>query len=275
MELRIVADLFNRAQVEQIAVTNVCRPASDGGNIDAEWFAALIAMLEAVEHQAKLMLGRCFKRVVPAEIKEWQKANPGVGLHLLARLLGDPYIATPHYWQGKGANRVLMVEEPRPRTVGQLWQLAGHGAPARRTKGMTADELAAQGNPRLKMLVHLIAEACMKTTGGSYVPTKGKNAGKTITPGRSPYRDVYEAAKAAVADKAHTVECVRCGPSGKPAQPGSPWNPGHQDAHALRIVGKEILRDLWLISRTTSPPPRPERTPYATRGGESSEGKQR
>lgn len=35
---------------------------------------------------------------------------------------------------------------------------------------------------------------------------------------------------------------------GKPAQPGTPWNPGHQHAHALRVTGKEILRDLWSIS---------------------------
>ncbi len=54
--------------------------------------------------------------------------------------------------------------------------------------------------------------------------------------------------KEAVADKTHTVECVRCGPSGKPAQPGSPWSKGHQHAHALRVVGKEILRDLWVVS---------------------------
>lgn len=62
------------------------------------------------------------------------------------------------------------------------------------------------------------------------------------------YRQFYDWARAVAADKVHAVECVRCGPSGKPAQPGTPWNPGHQHAHALRIVGKELLRDLWLAS---------------------------
>ena len=95
---------------------------------------------------------------------------------------------------------------------------------------MTAEQLAAQGSPMLKMLVHLNAESCMKTMS-------------------SPYRLVYERVRQDVTDKVHTVECVRCGPSGKPAQPGAPWSPGHQHAHALRIVGKEILRDLWTVAQ--------------------------
>jgi hypothetical protein len=62
---------------------------------------------------------------------------------------------------------------------------------------------------------------------------------------RSPYRAIYDARRAATADRVHETPCVRCGPSGKPAQPGTPWSAGHQLADALRIVSKEILKDLW------------------------------
>ena len=94
---------------------------------------------------------------------------------------------------------------------------------------MTAEQVAAQGSPMLKMLVHLNAEACMKQMS-------------------SPFRPVYEQARLDVADKTHSVECVRCGPSGKPAEVGSTWNAGHHHAHALRITGKEILKDLWIVA---------------------------
>ena len=232
VELRMAADLFDRAQLERIAVGNLIRSPLQGGNIDPIFFGEHLARLEVVEHQARLMMRRTYKRIVPPELRAWQKASRGVGDDLFARLLGhlgDPYIATPHYWEGTGKKRTLMVEEPRVRTIGQLWQYAGHGDPHRRkTKGMTAEEAFALGSPMVKMLVHLNAEACMKQPAGSH------------------YREVYVATRAKVLDKVHSTACVRCGPSGKPAAEGSPWSLGHQHAHALRIVGKELLRDMWL-----------------------------
>jgi len=232
MELRIFADLFDRAQEERKAVANICRRPEEGGNVDPSLFAAHLDALERLEHEARLMLRRCYRRVVPPEIRAWQKSQVGIGEDSIARVLGhlgDPYIATRHYWQGTGAKRELMVEPPVARTVAQLWQYAGHGKPGKAPKGATAEQMFALGNPKVKMLLHLQAEWCMKQQGH--------------------YRDVYTATRDAVADKTHTVDCVRCGPSGKPALVGSPWAPGHQHAHALRIVGKTILRDLWLIRR--------------------------
>lgn len=232
-ELRIAADLFDRSQQERIATANIIRRPAEGGNIDPMFFQAHLERLEETEHQARLLLRRTYRRVVPAELRQWQKESKGVGEDLLARLLGhlgDPYVAIPHYWEGTGANRQLMVEPPRVRTISQLWQYAGHGdASRRKVRGMTAEEAFGLGSPRVKMILHLNAEACMKQSDGSH------------------YRDVYTATRAKVADKVHTAECIRCGPSGKPAQPGTTWNPGHQHAHALRIVGKELLRDMWLV----------------------------
>lgn len=223
VELRICADLLHRAQQERIAVGNLLRTS------DRDLFGPHLAQLEATEHAARLMLRRCYRRVVPASLKALQKAEPGLGEDSFARILGhlgDPYVATPHWWEGTGTNRTLMVGEPYVRTIGQLWQFCGHGAPGRVTKGMTAEQFASLGNPTLKMLVHLQAEFCMKQKGR--------------------YRALYDTVRATVADKTHTTPCVRCGPSGKPAQDGTLWSAGHQHAHALRLLGKEILRDMWL-----------------------------
>jgi hypothetical protein len=203
-------------------------------------FAKHIEAMERTEHECSLMLARCYRRVVPAAIRQWQQDTPGIGEALLARLLGHlghPVLAMPHHWQGKGTDRQLVADVPCERTVSQLWQYCGHGDPARRiAKGMSAEDLAAIGSPRLKMLVHLNAEACMKCVG-------------TTRSRRSPYRDVYEARRLVTADRVHAAPCVRCGPSGRPAAEGSPWSAAHQHADALRIVGKEILRDLWRVSR--------------------------
>jgi hypothetical protein len=64
-----------------------------------------------------------------------------------------------------------------------------------------------------------------------------------------PYRRVYEARRRVTLNRVHAEPCVRCGPSGHPAQAGSPWSDAHRHADALRIVGKAILRDLWLAAR--------------------------
>lgn len=227
LELRIWAEMFNDAQQARIAAVN----RAERGGVSPDVYAAYTDALAQAEHVCALAMRRCYRRVVPTAVREWQTDNRGVGEHFAARLLGHlghPRIATPHWWEGSGTDRTLMAGEAYERTVSQLWQFCGHGDPTRRIrKGMTADELAAVGNPVLKMLVHLNAEACMKQPAGNR------------------YRDVYDTRRAITADRAHSAPCVRCGPSGKPAAEGTPWSKGHQHADALRIVGKELLRDLW------------------------------
>jgi hypothetical protein len=228
LQLRIWAEQFEDSQKARIAATN----RAERGGVNPDIYSAHLELLANAEHICKLHLAKCYRNTVPDTVRQWQQQTPGIGQHLLGRILGQlghPVHATPHHWEGTGQNRKLIEDEPYNRSISQLWQYCGHGAPTRRTKGMTANELYAQGSPKLKMLVHLLSEACMKTMS-------------------SPYRVVYEQTRLDVETKTHTVECVRCGPSGKPAQPGSPWAKGHQHAHALRIVGKEILKDLWLAA---------------------------
>lgn len=228
LELRIWAEMFHDSQQARIAAVN----RAERGGVEPIIYEAYTDSLKRAEHECLLAMRRCYRRVVPEPIQSWQKAMTGIGIDRLAKILGHlghPVWATPHHWEGTGSNRVLITDPPFERSIGQLWQYCGHGAPARKRKGMSADDLAAMGSPVLKSLLWNAATECMKCRN-------------------SPFRLVYEEARQNVADKVHTVECVRCGPSGKPAQPGDPWSAGHQHAHALRIVGKEILRDLWLVA---------------------------
>ncbi len=246
LELRIWAEMFHDAQQQRIAAVN----RAERGGVDPVVYAACTESLATAEHVCRLNLRRCYRRVVPAPIREWQKSTLGVGEDLLARLLGHlghPRIATPHHWEGTGSKRTLVADKPFERTVGQLWQYAGHGRPGRAQKGATFDDLAALGSPTVKMLVHLNAEAVVKAAVRKY-----PDAPVEFTPesryANSVLGQVYLDARTASADKAHTVACVRCGPSGKPAQPGTPWGGGHKQGDALRRVGKEILRQLWTVS---------------------------
>lgn len=138
----------------------------------------------------------------------------------------------------QGRPRHLVRGVPYERSLRQLWAYCGLGDPLRkRARGMDADEALALGRPELKMLCFLMAEATMKQ--------KGKG-------GR--YRDVYELRRAVTVDRVHAVDCVRCGPSGRPKPVGTPWSPAHQFADALRVVSKEIVRDIWLAARGGTTP---------------------
>lgn len=229
--LALLADVREDAQRNRIANENRLRhltrtEADEDGEVrglglderhpDVARLASLVQMLADVEHQATLNLNR---RMRQHPLGPWLKAQKGVGHGTLpARLLailGDPYVN---------------MQTGEVRLVSQLWSYCGHGdASRKRFKGMSQADLFAMGNPDAKMIVHLIAESCMKSGGL--------------------YREVYDARKAATEDRAHATDCVRCGPSGKPAPAGSPWSAAHRHADALRITGKAILRDLWVEAK--------------------------
>lgn len=212
-ELRIWAEMFEDAQKARIACTN----RAERSGLDPAIYTPQLDAMKAAEHTVKLAMVRHYRRVVAGPIREWQQATPGIGEHLLARLLGiigHPVHAEPHHWEGEGANRVLIADLPFDRNIAKLWAYCGHGDPTRkRAKGMTAEQAFSLGNPRAKMVVHLLSEACMKQR-------------------TSPYRIVY--------DHARNIYEQREG-----------WTPGHQHAAALRKVGKEVLRDLWIVAKTT------------------------
>lgn len=191
---------------------------------------ALLDYLGVLEHGAELTLKR---RLRQHPLHGWVKATIGVGEKQAARLLaaiGDPYWNTLHN---------------RPRTVSELWAYAGYkvipadhtvadahvrgvggdqsdGDPGQGTRaahpGITGVAVCRRKGQRAnwstvaKMRAYLIAESCIKQA-------------------RSPYRAVYEQRRA------HT------------AVTRPDWTAGHSHNDALRVVAKEVLKDLWRAAR--------------------------
>lgn len=246
-ELRVWAEMFHDAQAARIAATN----RAERGGVHPDLYAGHITGLEDVEKRCGLELRRAFRRVAPEGLRVWQKESPGIGEHLLARLvglIGDPVVASPFRWEQNGDGRHLVALEPYRRGVAQLRAYCGVGDPRlKRRKGMSQEEAFAAGVPLAKSLVRLMAEGCVKVN-------------------RGPYREEYDAARERYADRLHAEECPACGPKGKPAQVGSPWSLAHQHAAALRKVGKEILKDIWLACQDH---PTPETYPNSVAVGES------
>lgn len=287
-ELKLAAKMYDVCQKSRIAKAGMLRSAG----IDSTFLGPIMDMEEDVEKRYARALKVAFRTSVPREIIEWQKASGGVGEHLLARLLGvigSPYVAFPRYWRegkpGEEHKRVLYAGDPFIRRVSDLWSYCGHGDPSRKMhRGMTQREAMGLGSPEAKMLVHLLAESCMKQQ-------RKNDEGEPVS--TSPYRDVYDAGRYKYAfcvtcqddpgriqvaealgiepdvwatlvtdvdrpscptcggsgERLHIEECLRCGPSGKPALVGSKWSLKHQHMAALRLVGKALLKDLWIADR--------------------------
>lgn len=184
-----------------------------------EAIKSLLAGAEALEKQAiKAMTSRMKKHVLYG----WVQNNKGVGEKTAARLLsalGDPYIKELYEPAGEDEFRRVL----KPRTISELWSYAGYGvvegSAPKRTKGSKSN-----WNPEVRMRVWLIAETSVKCKGT--------------------YKPVYDKAKAHYIATPHAVDCARCG-----AKAGEPLSAGHAHARALRRVSKEILRDLWLLSK--------------------------
>ena len=210
---------------------------------------ALLAVsdgLEAVESGLVLEMKRRFRQ---HPLAEWVSGKPGLGEKTIARLLGA--IGDP-YWNGK---------HQRPRAVSELWAYCGlHGNNGHRAKGYTCSRCGesvpfgvkketehegcggtwkskANWSSEAKMRTFTCIEPCIKLDG-----KPDKNGRKRAM---SPYRKIYDEARAKVEDKLHLTPCARCGMKGKPAMVGTPWKDGHKHGHAMRIARKELLRDLW------------------------------
>lgn len=149
----------------------------------------------------------------------WVKSQAGVGEKQAARLIaaiGDPYWNDLHQ---------------RPRTVSELWAYCGYAVNNGHVQARRRGEQA-NWSADAKMRVFLIAASCIKQPAA-----------------KSKYRRIYDDARAKYADAEHPHECKRCGPAGKPAPGGSPLSAGHQHARAMRLMSKEILKDLWIESK--------------------------
>lgn len=260
--LALLADVLDDLERTRIANENRLRqltrdePDADGEErgfgltLDQPQVAALadvVAALGKLEHQSTLNLQRAVRK---HPLGPWVKATVGVGEKQGARLLaaiGDPYWNTLY---------------DRPRLVSELWAYCGlhvHPAAQRVTDPQRCDGGGGkQGDPGQTR-----SEPHSRPAGVAPTRARGQRANwstvaKTraylvaescIKQARSPYRAVYDDGRTKYADAIHAAPCRRCGPAGKPADTGTPLSAGHQHARAMRLVMKEILRDLWAESR--------------------------
>lgn len=293
LKLRVLADTLWDIQQARISIMNRFKRAP----VDVSVLLPHMDSYLIVEKAIGKKLDQQYLATVPPEIRRWQQEEKGIGEHLLARLLGHlghPRRAFPHHWEGKGkardgGDRLLVCDDPYIRSIGELWQYAGHGGPSRRRKGMSGEEVSACGNPKVKTVLHLLAEATIKEPGRDKsawesnhpakpillttpnisqsrsipkpillatgnTPAEGIDQGRpeihmaSVDPSRWRYRGVYEERRRQTITRTHVDFCEPCGPKGKAAVPGSTWSDKHRHVDALRIVGKEVLRDLWLVA---------------------------
>jgi len=200
-----------------------------------------------LEHDAERNLVKVF---ADHALSPWMEAQKGVGAKQGGRLLGaigDPYMR-PELVRKDKDGEVISVEPARPRLVSELWSYCGlsvtkvpvgdrkegdagqywngthepfAGVAPRRQRGQRGGWSAVA-----KMRVYLVAESCVKQM-------------------ESPYRKFYDRGRERWVEAMHEVACSRCGPKGNPAPAGSPLMDAHKHARAMRLVMKEILRDLW------------------------------
>jgi hypothetical protein len=202
--------------------------------------------LTALEHGVELELKRALRK---HPLGPWVKQTVGVGEKQAARLLGvigDPYWNTLH---------------DRPRTVSELWAYCGyHVLPTQSSSDpqRTFGGESVEGNPG-----HGPDETHGRVAGVAPRRARGQRANwntlarsrcyliaeSCIKQAHSPYRKVYDDARAKYADATHASPCVQCGTKGKPAPAGSDLRDGHKHARGLRMVAKAMLKDLWLAAR--------------------------
>lgn len=237
--LVILADALDDIERTRIANENRLRSLLEVKHIAATDAAAisLAAIVDDLGRLEKRSIKDLERAVAQHPLGPWVKRQKGVGFKQAGRLLaaiGDPL----RYW----------IEDPETgeeteheRTVSKLWAYCGlhvvDGRRPRRQRGIRSN-----WSSTAKMRAVLVAKSC-------------------IYQRESPYRPVYDAARAAATTKLHIGQCqnsVRppgspngCGTQAHPewGAPGSPWRDGHCHQHAISVVAKAILKDIWIEAR--------------------------
>lgn len=210
-----------------------------------------VKALEAAEHDAVLNLQRALRK---HPLAAFQKRHKGVGEKQFARLLaviGDPYWNDLH---------------DRPRTVSELWAYSGfhvikssggHHRPVTQLPDAAGSNVHPDGHSIAAPQTSSAVGVAPKRTRGQQ-SNWSEDARKRVWviasampkfPGGH-YETVYRQAREKYADATHPTDCVRCGPAGKPALAGSELSDGHKHARAIRIVAKELLKDMWRESKS-------------------------
>lgn len=229
--LGILADVLDDLEKVRIANENRVRQLtrteedSDGEErgfgltLDNPMVKKLVTSVESLAQAEKDATANLQKAMKAHPLGPWVKSQAGVGEKQAARLLatiGDPFWNDLH---------------DRPRTVSELWAFCGYAVHDGHAQARRRGERS-NWSADAKMRTYLIAVSCVKQSAE-----------------KSKYRRVYDEGRAKYADAVHPHDCKRCGPAGKPALAGSPLSAGHQHNRAIRLISKELLKDLWIASR--------------------------
>jgi hypothetical protein len=259
-------------------ITNRLRAlARQGEAYDPDLHAQLVAVTTMKDTSGKI-LTKIYRNLAPPEVRKFQRETLGIGDVWMARLIGevgDFKTYTEAWWEepeektrrkladsvdsedgldwtggDEGDDddddddfdddedddfddaplpkRVLAIGDVRTSGVREVWAYCGHGdASLRRRRGQSQEEALSSGNPAAKMIVHQMAAFALRSDGK---PDKnGKERGAT------PYYSCYLAARAH-AEALHPD-----------------WKRGHVYNHAVRLVGKAILKDLWRVQHGFPP----------------------
>lgn len=229
--LGILADVLDDLEKVRIANENRVRQLtrteedSDGEErgfgltLDNPMVKKLATSVEALAQAEKDATANLQRAMRAHPLGPWVKSQAGVGEKQAARLLatiGDPFWNDLH---------------DRPRTVSELWAFAGYAVHDGHAQARRRGERS-NWSADAKMRTYLISVSCVKQSAE-----------------KSKYRRVYDEGRTKYADAVHPHDCKRCGPAGKPALAGSPLSAGHQHNRAIRLISKELLKDLWIASR--------------------------
>lgn len=133
------------------------------------------------------------------------------------------------------------AQPPEPMETRVVEGVALLGAAPRRARGQQSN-----WSDTARMRAWNVAESCKRQLKA---PCTGVTADQFAAHVEgcacSRYRLVYDAGRVKYAQSVHDRPCVRCGPKTKPAEAGTALSAAHQDARALRLVMKEVLKDLW------------------------------
>lgn len=214
----------------------------DEHHADVARLQGVVDAIAALEHGATLNLKRAM-RAHP--LGAWVASRIGVGEKQAARLLaavGDPYWNTLH---------------DRSRTVSELWAFSGlHPVPAAGVHASPGDPPPPDTTPTSPSSLPNGRASGSAFAPGSHVAArrrKGQQANWSSTAkmrayliaescikhSRSPFRAVYDARRA------------------RTAVTHPDWTPGHSHNDAMRIVAKEVLKDLWRAARDIHTTPTP------------------
>lgn len=217
-----------------------------GDTEQAEMLRAVVDQLRAIEAQTIDDLETAAGAIV--WVPEFVESRAGIGYKGIGRILGavgDPAWNSLAERVRRGPEELYAycglhtipagdhnLTDTHPAAV------SGGNVRPRRQRGVKCN-----WSPRAKTATYVVAESAYR---------------------QGFYRPLYVAKREAAADKVHVAECrnrVRppgrsngCGTTAHPewGEPGSPWRAGHQHQHAISMVGKKILKEMFIEARAVA-----------------------